>query len=161
MNRKGFTLIELLVVVAIIGILAAVGVVAYNGYTENAKNAVIKSNQKTIANYVRAIFTRCDIEGGSIAIETYGSIDCNTVPHNGPITTMNFVFAKYFANLFGKNPFDNSKEMILVSGQSQPAGTIQFDYGRPDQCDNIRLCLRVVATTSKEKIRSLIYMSHW
>ena len=52
MNRNGFTLIELLVVVAIIGILAAVGVVAYNGYTSAAKKAVVKSNLKTIERYI-------------------------------------------------------------------------------------------------------------
>ncbi len=36
-TKKAFTLIELLVVVAIIGILAAVGVVSFSGFSESAK----------------------------------------------------------------------------------------------------------------------------
>ena len=44
MSRDGFTLIELLVVVSIIGILSAVGVVAYNGHTLSAKKKYCKAN---------------------------------------------------------------------------------------------------------------------
>ena len=49
-ENKGFTLIELLVVVAIIGILAAVGVVAYSGYTSSAKKSAVKANHKKVVN---------------------------------------------------------------------------------------------------------------
>ena len=61
MKQKGFTLIELLVVVAIIGILAAVGVVAYSGYTKGAKEAVAKANFKTVIKYITLELAKCEI----------------------------------------------------------------------------------------------------
>ena len=61
MKPKGFTLIELLVVVAIIGILSAVGVVAYNGYTSGAKKSACKGNFKAMVKTVYENVLWCEI----------------------------------------------------------------------------------------------------
>jgi type IV pilus assembly protein PilA len=61
-NNKGFTLIELLVVVAIIGILAAVGTVAYQGYTTGAKKNSTKSNHASAVKYIASEMQKCSMD---------------------------------------------------------------------------------------------------
>jgi len=52
-SKKGFTLIELMVVVAIIGILALLGLRLYTGQQEKAKNAIVKANAGTVQTLIQ------------------------------------------------------------------------------------------------------------
>jgi len=105
-NKKGFTLIELLVVVAIIGILASVGIVSFQGYTKMAKKRVLVANWKTISKVIElelaaanngldSFIAEYDEDGNMVSEKMDGNTTCN-----------NFAFSvqQHFSHF--KNPYN-------------------------------------------------------
>ena len=116
MNRKAFTLIELLVVVAIIGILAAVGVVAYNGYTSSAERNATLANFKTAGKFISSTLKLCDVQGGTVNLSPSRSINCGINNNTSGVNQMADVFKNYFLDQGFTNPYDNNADAIIRTG---------------------------------------------
>ena len=111
MKRNGFTLIELLVVVAIIGILAAVGVVAYNGYTSSAKKSAATANHKNVVKYIINEVMKCST-GATTAMNN--NLDCSK---QGVQTWKDFVAKAVEKSLVDfKNPYKSSEAAVTHGG---------------------------------------------
>ena len=120
MNRKAFTLIELLVVVAIIGILAAVGVVAYNGYTNAAKRSATKANHKQVVKMVSAALLKCEQDGkitlnrftGSPQVFSTVTVNCFAIHHQ----SLRDHFNRHFEAQQFKNPYYPNNNAVQNKG---------------------------------------------
>ena len=134
-NNKGFTLIELLVVVAIIGTLAAVGVVAYNGYTAAAKKNSSKAIHANIVKYVGSELAKCTIDteseifGQALAEEGETPEGAEPVDAEGAGISCDSSAAELVTFLTGddtplqdKDPYQTSDEAAQSSAPDKPEG---------------------------------------
>ena len=110
-NRKGFTLIELLIVVAIIGILAGVGIPMYNGYMAKAKIESTLTNHSNSKSFIAASFTKCSAGSTEITLGT-ATAKCSA-------SSLATDFKTYF-NAINDNPHASSVDAVQVSASSTP-----------------------------------------
>ena len=112
--QKGFSLVELLVVVAIIGVLAGVGIVGYQSYTDSAKSRVAVANFNSVKRFVETELTLLNNNIQTVSGAISAGSACNSlVPYTVYSNTLSdFVegLTCYFAtdgygNAF-KNPYD-------------------------------------------------------
>ena len=117
---KAFTLIELLVVVAIIGILAAVGVVSFGGFTGSAKANSTKSNHAAAIKSISAEIKKCEIQGGNLSLKsTSGNSTSNSVAcAKGTTSTaaLATAFINHLNNESFKNPYDTAQGAFNSTG---------------------------------------------
>ena len=162
-NQKAFTLIELLVVVAIIGILAAVGVVVYDGYTKSAKKSSCSSSHKQLVKFIQLGCANCNI-GNKFLLKlssgglNYTEIDrCNLVDSGDGEKLKDriqhhFKVETYFKNwckIDGKPDAGGNCQEAVANGGRYGNGSTLYEH-ELHTCDNSNIsdCRTIVVETN-------------
>ena len=167
MRNKAFTLIELLVVVAIIGILATVGVKTYNGIQNNAKASTTLNSSRTVENFIQTSLATCQLNfpngGGTLKLSPTRSINCNITNNKSNVNRMLDVFMNYFLDQGFKNAYNNLDPFIIRTGAGgdRVLGRLRLDETDCSNSNTSKKKIALWAKTHKEAKVVIITPAGW
>ena len=130
MNKNAFTLIELLVVVAIVGVISAIGVIAYNNYMQSAHRTATLTQHDNAIKFIKTYLAKCDLDRTStVRISNTKSINCNINNNASGINSLNNVFIRHFLDEGWTNPYGETHPVVYTGRNSSQDrnGRMRFD----------------------------------
>ena len=141
-GNSGYTLIELLVVVAIIGILAAVGVPKYMDYMKSVKVNTTKSIHSQTVKYISAEVMKCTLGESKFMGHNQDCPSSASKAVTGAVNTMT-----------DKNPYNMSTKSIVASTSFVPG---QVSLSSSGTTVTIKTCTKTGCASSDQMIDTIL-----
>ena len=151
-DKQSFTLIELLIVVAIIGILAAVGIPIFQGMLATSKENASLAKHQNIRDHISANIMLCSAGAKSIKLENYygqTSVSCSETPWNLAIA-----FAKHFKYTDMGNPYGQGSGSPVYASTDEclwPGDTTIWGSSNTSQGKFIRVTTKIKGSSNNCK----------
>lgn len=141
-NNGGYTLIELLVVVAIIGILAAVGVPKLMGFLDGAKVNTTKTMHSQTVKYISAEVMKCTLGESKFMGNNQDCPSSASKAVTGAVNTMT-----------DKNPYNMSTKSIVASTSFVPG---QVSLSASGNTVTIKTCTKTGCANADQMIDTIL-----
>jgi prepilin-type N-terminal cleavage/methylation domain-containing protein len=165
MKNRGFTIVELLIVIVVIAILAAITVVAYNGVRNQADDAALKADLRSVGNQLQLAATdNSDVYPAGATQLTPLNLKVNKKAYGKGFMLTTYEYNLLYCRVTNNGP---TKKIALVASSKSGAtftwseGSIkEFPRSTWDQANSLQICNAVGIDQTSGSDRDIFFIQN-